>query len=83
MKKTDKELLIRIDERVANIVEGLDEHNKKIERVCNDVNSLTVKTESLETTLNNHVGMHKRDIAIIGVGLTILSLIISVTLRVL
>lgn len=73
MKKQDlsqKELLIRIDERVMTIQKAVDEHNRKIDDLCNGY-------IHLKTTMTNHVNLHKRDLGIISIGLAVLTLVIN------
>ena len=70
----DKELLIRIDERLSKIIQLVDDHNKKIDTLC-------IKVETQNTTLTNHINMHKRDIGIIAIFLTILTIVISVLFK--
>lgn len=83
MKKngTMRELLIRIDERVTTIQKSLDEHHEQIEKVYKDTNELKNTAIQLQTSLSNHINMHKRDIGIIGIGLTVLTIIFSVLFK--
>jgi len=78
-----RELLIRIDERVnqlqieqAKFSVLMETYNKRLDDIC-------VNTEHWSTTLTNHINMHKRDIGLIGIGLTILTIIISLAFKLL
>ena len=73
-----KELLIRIDERVTNLIEEFKERDVKIEKICNDSSEMKTTVESLKITMSNHVNMHKRDIGLIGIGLTALTIILTI-----
>ena len=70
-KIKNRDLLIRIDEKVARIQKDVAGHNGKIDKL-ND------STIALQEQMTNHINLHKRDMviisAIIGTGLTILTL---------
>ena len=76
-KMNNRNLLVRIDERVNNILQQINEHNNKIDELC-------TRQVELRTTMKNHVNMHKRDLMIIfsvmGTGLTILTIVLNLVM---
>ena len=67
----NRDLLIRIDERVKNFSKQIEEHSEKIDK-------LNKSSAVLQTQMKNHVNMHKRDIALIGVALTLLTIFLKI-----
>lgn len=67
----NNELITRIDERQKKVLDELKEHNIKIEKL-NDV------CIELQVSMKNHINLHKRDIAIIGLVLGGVTLLLNV-----
>lgn len=67
-------LLVRVDERVKEIRDNVKEHNKKIDRLIED-------TVELQTHMENHVNLHKRDLLLLGTGLTVLTIVVNILLH--
>lgn len=78
MNSKEKNLLIRLDERVQTVQSDISQIKTSVSGVKGCVNENVQRLTKTETTLKDHLDNHKRDLSIVGLVIALFSVIIGV-----